>query len=666
MSNIDSEDCLYKLACECECFFDQLQDAPTTINPDLCAEFQQRFAIWAANLGALARKSQCLDTRLRDFPDLQDLVARLLDILRRNIQLCMVTTSCQDDESLVPPGFEAQYRPSEIQSAALRTIDDTLTRLNRLGVRIRQSSNSKLDARIRKFAAGVNLEPFEYLCAFAVQMLYPNAHQALKSYLGKSMAKRYATMLFINSRQETLKKRREPLPMIPEVPSGKTQTSAPATQPTRVINNSIMTSITTTHSALSQSDLSSVNIQEIRNSGRPPDEASTKRYKTSSIQINQTNYPRPPIAELDISIRTCPWCAKLLSNTLSESEWRRHVDEDFEPYICLSEECLETHPAYPNFDDWFKHMRLHSQRWHERFYLSSSWVCAVCEANPEVYTSPHALYSHMERSHSDGFTNEQLEIISRQSKLDQPRSGNDCLLCCFVVGEQAISGEVVFPKRRKRGVKQENTKASRRALEMVNPDPHSPNLLDTSSDSDDTDTPRDQSQQQNEDRSVAMARHVAAHLQTLMFLTLRFADIQNYNGRLDDDIKSDSVEIDEGNGSLERNDVARLSDVVSDSDIVMTDTTGNMDSTTAVIDIDDFVEDEIVIPDTNLDLSDIPRQYDGLMPENDDFLRKLIDSGAYQPSRIKHEIPSPVSPPPVASTESDYPNCAQLLLFGIS
>ncbi|KAI1746746.1 hypothetical protein F4782DRAFT_536134 [Xylaria castorea] len=437
----------------------------------------------------------------------------------------------------------------------------------------------------------------------------------------------------MNSRRESLKKRREPLQSTSEALSGETQLGIPVTRQIKVINNSIIPSFPTTHATLSRSDLSSINIQEIRKRPKPPDEASTKRYKTSSIQINQASYPQPPVGEQSISIRTCPWCARILCNTLSESEWRQHVDQDFEPYICLSEKCPESHPAYPTFDGWFKHMRLHNQRWNEQFYLTSSWVCTVCDANAEVYSSPHALHCHMKRSHSNNFTSEQLEIISRQSKLDQSRAGLDCLLCCFVVEEQEFPDSVVFPKRLRGKVKQETVEAARAAFRMTNPDPHSRNCSDTSSGSDDMGASHDQSNQ-NEDRSAAVSRHIAAHLQTLMFLTLRFADVQNYNGSLDDDTRSDSVEIDGGNGSSEPNDVARLSDVASDPDIIMKDTTGNVDGTESPTDIDDPTNDGILIPDTDLDISDIPRQYDDHSPENDDFLMRLIESGAYQSSRI--------------------------------
>jgi hypothetical protein len=326
--NFNGEDLLYNLAYECESHFDQLLEIyqerkaeVTTI--ELCAEFQQRFAIWTAHLGVFARKSQCLDTRLRNFPDLQDLVARLLDILRHGLQQCLGETSGQGRPL---PTSLSEYPPSatQTQTATLRIIDDTITRLNRLGVTIRQSSKSKIDIRAKKFAAGLNLNAFEYLCANAVQALYPGAHQSLKDYLSKSMTDRYSRTLFLNYRNQKLRTRRAPtisLPTISEVPN------MPTTQLARAIEDPVVLNLRRTHPTPhltpSLSDLSSVNIQQIRSRLRPPDVASTNFHKTSSIQVNHGNYPQRPVTKEGSNIFTCQWCGEQLNEEISsEHAWR--------------------------------------------------------------------------------------------------------------------------------------------------------------------------------------------------------------------------------------------------------------------------------------------------------------------------------------------------------
>jgi hypothetical protein len=279
-------------------------------------------------------------------------------------------------------------------------------------------------------------------------------------------------------------------------------------------------------------------------------------------------------------------------------------------------------------------MRLHDRRWHQQVYLSSSWICTVCESNPDVYSNPEALYSHLKESHGGDFTENELQVVSRQSKTAQPRAWNDCLLCSFATEEQKDSGEAVFPKRGKESPKQETAKCARKTHAMTNPDHHSsdPDFSDLSSDLEDMGSHRHRPQHSN-DRSKAVAQHIAIHLQVLMLLTLRFAALQKDDGVSDDDFKSHYVDTDDGNSALKGNDLGTISDIDSQADVTMK-SMDNEDNAGDTMDLDDdVVVDDIPIPDTDLDLRNVPRQCDRLAAENDAFLKRIIESGAYQFSR---------------------------------
>ena len=58
---------------------------------DLVEDYERRFAAWWEYLGVFAGKKANLDRRLRHHPQIQDLVLRLLVILRRNLSLCEYT-----------------------------------------------------------------------------------------------------------------------------------------------------------------------------------------------------------------------------------------------------------------------------------------------------------------------------------------------------------------------------------------------------------------------------------------------------------------------------------------------------------------------------------------------------------------------------------------------
>jgi hypothetical protein len=327
--NLGSEDVLYRLACECEDVFEQLQEAYLKAEPkpsdiEQCTEFQQRFSIWAAYLGVFAQKSQCLDTRLRNFPDLQDLAARLLDILRCSLHQYKDEISNQktDQVSVSSEQAEAPSRPS----ASLAAIDNTLARLNRLGVTIRQSSQDRIHIRAEKSTAHLDLTLFINFCTTAVETLYPNAHQHLKDYLKESMIARYKKMIHHDSRYMKLRAPREShrkLPSISEIPNNELETSTPVIQQVETTPADSNRSGARIFGASSQSDLSSVNIHQVRGRLRPPDEASTKFHQTSSVQVKQGNYPRPPILNKNGDIFACEWCSEPLDKKiLSENDWR--------------------------------------------------------------------------------------------------------------------------------------------------------------------------------------------------------------------------------------------------------------------------------------------------------------------------------------------------------
>jgi len=339
MSLDNGDDFLYKLAYDCESRFDQLQQALITADENaaviqLCEEFQQRFALWAAHVGVFARRSQSLDRRLRDHLDLQDLAARLLDILRRSLQQCATEVSA-DTEDKGLGSDSRQPRPgSGVGPEALRAVDDTLKRLTRLGVTIRQSSHSRIEERAKKFTSDSDLESFSHLCAAAIQFLYPRIHQSLKNHLSKSMTDRYARLLFLNSRHKKLGTRREQktdaLP-IHENPEILPTSSAHVPQPARALTNLVLRNLAQASNAPSESDLSSVNIQQIRARLRQPDEPSVASRKTKSVRVNQGSYPKLPDPR-NGRIFTCDWCTEPLNRTkLSGSDWRFVEKVSFSP-----------------------------------------------------------------------------------------------------------------------------------------------------------------------------------------------------------------------------------------------------------------------------------------------------------------------------------------------
>lgn len=215
-------------------------------------------------------------------------------------------------------------------------------------------------------------------------------------------------------------------------------------------------------------------------------------------------------------------------------------------------------------------MQLHDRRWHQKLYLQPRWVCTVCRSSYQTYDTPQALYSHLQQSHSEDFTETQLQVISRQSKTARQRAWNDCLLCSLTVEIENNQESEAGDKRRKGQSANQAIKRSRMSLATRSDDPHGESSRDSDTNlvsGSDSDSDSISESDINEsghvkDRSKAVARHIAGHLQMLMLLTLRFVALINDSGINDDEANSDSVEVDEGDsaagGSREKSDMSDL------------------------------------------------------------------------------------------------------------
>lgn len=345
----DGGDLLYNLACHCETLFDtHLAGAEEHRLPrvSLIAEYQQRFAIWAAYLGVFARKSQSLDARLQNHPDVQDLVARLLDLLRLSLQerewslLPRVRLSSHTSKFLVVRpnevssgigaiqiGNDLQESGGDADNEALAAVEATLTRLSSLGTTIRQSSRDRIGIKAKRFAANLDLGAFDATSQAVVQTLYPNAHPALRQRLNKTMTDRYATMLFTQHRGSTLESRRQentysPMPAIGEESDADMLSGDAADQKSgRVLASP---ELQRAPASVSLSGLSTINSAVLRQAlswSRNLESKNERRRGTSSVQVSQANYPRPPFQKGDFT--TCEFCAGPIDKrNTTESDWR--------------------------------------------------------------------------------------------------------------------------------------------------------------------------------------------------------------------------------------------------------------------------------------------------------------------------------------------------------
>lgn len=211
--------------------------------------------------------------------------------------------------------------------------------------------------------------------------------------------------------------------------------------------------------------------------------------------------------------------------------------------------------------------------------------------------------------------------------MERQRAPNECLLCCFTVEHLESETVTTQPKRQKGQLENETPKIARTTLAMRHPALRK--IVDAAPEEPDrsvTATATDQSLANGE----TMARHIASHLQTLMLLLMRVASIQNDKPDEGDDANSDSVDIGDDDGMLlpSQRDTPRGSGVVDDADLQ--DIEASKEG--AGLHSFDMPSEEMLVPDADVDITSlgVKTEFDHLSPERDNFLQKLIQSGAFQ------------------------------------
>ena len=230
------------------------------------------------------------------------------------------------------PNGPSRVEDDVLQQAALSAVDATITQLNRLGVTIRQSSRGRIDVKVQRFAASLDLGSFAAASQAVIQLLYPNAHQSLQQYLEKTMVDRYSAILFARHRERQLQSRRpkNALGSMPTIDEVEDVLGQHPPEPLNIGHQRLPKppssgALTSTLAAASQFGVSTVNSKQLRLVLRRTNNLQLPtaiRKGTSSIQVGHGNYPRSPFQKESNSI-TCEWCSKIIEKRdMDDSNWR--------------------------------------------------------------------------------------------------------------------------------------------------------------------------------------------------------------------------------------------------------------------------------------------------------------------------------------------------------
>ncbi|OAA74310.1 hypothetical protein LEL_07891 [Akanthomyces lecanii RCEF 1005] len=123
-----------------------------------------------------------------------------------------------------------------------------------------------------------------------------------------------------------------------------------------------------------------------------------------SVSIKETGFsymfPNPLGLGSTQRYAPCPYCsAPLTDKDLTKDAWRKHLYEDLQPYVCISEKCQDTMQFFPNSEQWLQHMEeVHSNDWPRRVHMTR-WHCDRNHERKE-FKSEDELRNHLINEHA--------------------------------------------------------------------------------------------------------------------------------------------------------------------------------------------------------------------------------------------------------------------------
>ncbi|KAH7122112.1 hypothetical protein B0J13DRAFT_566968 [Dactylonectria estremocensis] len=566
----------------------------------LAKDSQARFTAWSSYMGVHADRPMSLDSRLSNKSEICIMVTKLLEVLHRNLQ-GLTQTLPRNHPSQVPrestshekfpgptPEFLTQYQQHQ------QSIEGSITRLHRLGVAIRRSSTGSLLSRVKAFSAKRVDLPLEELYSHCVKYLYPLAADSLQTHIIQSMLERHFRLAYQQEHQNRIsqppvlseRRNEDTLFTTPEAALAM-EIEVPTNIPDRVrvsrndTRNKVEEHMTQKDSSLGTKP-STLNTQAFRQMLDAVERApATTSSPVSSAAPDRIQYPRPPKAAGRGTEFICTWCSVSLpvdSHSRRSRQWRRHVDYDLKPFICLAENCSATDTAFGKRQLWIDHMKSnHSTQWARHVHREPQLKCDIDHPRPLSFDRKTDLLSHMNESHSDAYTTAQISSIVRRSFRYVTRPEGICPFRCSydaakdptvqkLWADQAVMEisnddpqEMKIQNTRKRRHLESNNQAKRpRVVRFAIQAPESTGDLGDNDTTESSNLEEVKKMGPVDRRDVilqeALSRHVAMHLTLLSFLTLRLKEVQEQNEEQEDDGSTSQEDSDETGDIYEAKD----------------------------------------------------------------------------------------------------------------
>ncbi|KAK6497863.1 hypothetical protein TWF481_012262 [Arthrobotrys musiformis] len=394
-----------------------------------------RLNIWASNIGALASGNSSLDYRLRLSEDIKSMVLRLLEVLKGSLH------------QAIDEGRDSASR-SQVFTEAIEAASESLDRLQNLAVVIKKSSARSRNLRSKALTDDDEIN-FKGFILRVLKHRFKEANGTLCEQVAESIALRRKQFDYKMRHQEKLAhntcrndsspssnlhpRPSEPLIagtkhrlVVPQMRSG--QIDIDTREPKRL--RLLPLSSSPYAIALSETNASTLDTKMFRKIFPTHKPARSIVSQGTSIRDLKLEYPPPPFLALEQRECSCPYCCELIrsAHATNEKWWKHHVDEDLEPYSCISEKCRSSPAQFTKFQDWVQHMSTHgapNMAWGVHLQMLH---CPICESL-EPFRWKEDFLDHMDSLHAAKFTQTQLLTLSRRSTVAIVREPHICPFC---------------------------------------------------------------------------------------------------------------------------------------------------------------------------------------------------------------------------------------------
>ncbi|KAJ0115201.1 hypothetical protein J7T55_001611 [Diaporthe amygdali] len=452
-----------------------------TLNSNLRLELANilfRLKIWAGNVGVFASENASLDNRLRDDPDLVQVLFSMTAKLKQSLFKAVhppLLEETDDKVNEVGRGGDTGPISSGSSSASLsldssaensgsndgvegqdpsaifvKEANNVIDRLYRLATVFRKPVSSSEDAKVRELIKKLKergqteeLEDIQDHAWSHIKTHFPQAPEFLINRLVAAVVFRRMKIRYRQRHQSKLNHGLEwafAAAMLDEEDTGTPAAGAGLLNQTsgkRHDRSSVRgkgRAQPMLHSvAFSKTNASSVNRAKFADYAKST--ALSRITKAAVVRRQRLDVPPPPNLDGQDQAQ-CPYCSRLVrQEEMKEPRWTRHILMDIEPFVCLFEDCKESHTFFKTSEEWLGHLR-----WQHTIVYS----CQAIGHEREVFSSSEDLEDHIRGEHPDTFTESQLPGLIKQGTLPAPNTftvlnltlsvaESKCPICCEFV-----------------------------------------------------------------------------------------------------------------------------------------------------------------------------------------------------------------------------------------